>query len=215
MELTLTHHQFSLEGEFWDLRARAQAAKEPNAAHCNVQPRYSLSSLLRHNRSPKPLRADLELHGKEQHLVGAQAGDHHARARSRSWWSKASPSVSANEAFRTAESEEPRFRKRLGKYDWEICSSSPHRITRLDFCVPRSPFPTSRDLFPGSSIAYRELCRLWCHPLPRSASFRRHHLCPFPALREPSGSPAERRCKSHRLPKSSKVPEIHQQQGKV
>ena len=95
-----------------------------------------MSSLLRHNCSPKPLRGDLESHGKGQHLVGAQAGDHHARARSCSWWSKASPSVSANEAFRTAEGEEPRFRKRLGKYDWEICSSSPHRITHLDFCVP-------------------------------------------------------------------------------
>lgn len=107
----LTHHWFSLKGDFRDMRARARAAKEPNAAHCNTQPRYSLSSLLRHNCPSKPLRGALESHSKGQHLVGAQAGDHHAQARSHSWWSRESLSVSANEAFRTAEDEEHRFRK--------------------------------------------------------------------------------------------------------
>lgn len=42
-------------------------------------------------------------------------------------------------------------------YDWQICSSSPHPVLHLDFCL--LPFPTSYDLFLGSIIAYSDPCQ--------------------------------------------------------
>lgn len=187
----LTHHRFILKGEIWDVRARAQAAKEPNAVHSNIQPRYSFSSLLRHNHPPKPLRGNLESHNKGQHPVSAQAGNHHAHERSHSWWRRASPSVCASEAFRTAEDEEPRFRKRLGNRTTGIFALLPSIMyPTLIFVCPSPPSPHA-----GIYSQAPASPTVTCVGHGDTHCLAQHHLggtiCPhFPTLHKPGGCPA-------------------------